>query len=134
MRTSALSSGGLAVLVSLLFLAASTRVGSGPEVVTVGPSVDSVLEFDSTQTLAVRDVVESVLVTRPSCSAGKIEDALLARYPGKVTTTRSESPWVSVWVNPPGKWVHQWSNLDSMRVDFGQGRVVEVVVSETVTN
>lgn len=134
MRSRALSLGGLILLASLPFLAAFTRVVGGPLGVSLGPSLDSVLEHDSPQTLAVRDVVTAVLVTRPSCLAGKIEDALVARYPGKVATTHSESPWVWVWVDPPGKWVHQWNNLDSIRVDFGQGRVVEVVVSELITN
>ena len=134
MRTSVMSLGGLALLASLPFLAAFTRVGGGTMRVTVGPSLDSVLEYDSPQTLAVRDLVKSVLVTRPSCLTGKIEGALVARYPGKVTTTESESPWVSVWVDPPGKWVHQWNLLDSLQVDFGQGRVVEVVVSELITD
>jgi hypothetical protein len=134
MRTSALSLGGLVLLASLPFLAAFTRVGGETMGVTVGPPLDSVLEYDSPQTLAVRELVKSVLVTRPSCLAGKIEDALEAQYPGLVTTEQSESAWNWVWVDPPGKFVHQWNNLDSLRVDFGQGRVGEVLVSETITD
>jgi hypothetical protein len=129
MKKFAVSLAGLLAASILAPLALAIVPGSNPIAVQVGPSPGSALKFDDVQTLDVRAKVHAVVLTNPSCLDGKVEDALLARYPGMVRVEESESAWLWRLIN--GQWVHQYDLVDRFLVDFGQGRVVEVLLTET---